>query len=182
MGEYQQEGMGLIEFVTMEQLRNMGKIEEGRISARKSKTDMEAVQRLENILLYEAALAEINEYAFRFSRENRNEDVLKKIPSGRLRQMVQDADDIASLWKMAKSMKTSDVSSESKGKRDEAIELLGTFYGKEKNQIDFNKLISDKQLLGELNKNKYVFGLIKSEWKEPIFTLLHMAHYQKGGE
>lgn len=184
LGEYQQEGMGIIALVSMEQMRNMGKVKEGGISARKSKTDMEAVQRLENMLLYEAALAEINEYAFRFSRDNQNkkEDVLKDIPSGRLRQMVQDAGDIASLWEMVGSMKTSDVSSESEGKRDAAVKLLGRFYGREQNQIDFDKLISDKQLLGELYRNEYVFGLIKKEWKEPILTLLHMAHYQKGGK
>lgn len=182
LGEYQQEGMGIIELVSMEQLRNLGKIENGKISARKSKTDLEAVRRLENMLLYEAVLAEINEYAFRFSKENKDKDVLKDIPSGRLRQMVQDADNIASLWKMVKSMKTSDVSSESKGKRKASINLLDKFYGKEQTKIDFGKLISDKQLLEELNRNEDVFGLIKKEWKEPIFTLLHMAHYQKGGK
>ena len=96
--------------------------------------------------------------------------------------MVQDADNIASLWKMVNSMKTSDISSESGGKRDDAVKLLGMFYGKRQNQIDFEKLISNKQLLGELNKNEYVFGMIKKEWKEPMFTLLHMAHYQKGGK
>lgn len=180
LGEYQQEGMGIIELVSMEQLKNMEKMEKGRISVRESKEDFEAVQRLKNMLLYEAALTEINEYAFRFSRKEKS--ILKEVPSGRLRQMVQDADDIASLWKMVKSMKTSDVSSESRGKREASEKLLKTFYGKNYREIDFDKLVSDEQLLGELKENAYVFGLIKNEWKEPMFTLLHMAHYQKGGK
>lgn len=180
LGEYQQEGMGIIKLVTMKQLKNMGEVIKGKISVKQSEADSEAINRLENMILYEAGLAQFNEYAYLFSKENNN--LMEKIPSRRLRQMLLDADDIASLWEMVKSMKTSDVSSESEGKREKAKNLLEQFYGKEQDGINFEKIVNDNQLLEELKKNVNVFNQIKMKWKEPLLTLLQMAHYQKGRE
>ena len=155
----------------------MGTVRKGKISVKQSETNRETVQRLENMILYEAVLAQFNEYAFLFSKANKS--VMENLPSRRLRQMLLDADDIASLWEMVKNMKTSDVSSESEGKLAKVIKLLEQFYGKEQDEIDFEKMIDDARLLEEVKKNEDVYERIKKRWKEPLLTLLQMAHYQK---
>lgn len=180
LGEYQQEGMGVIKLVTLKNLKNMGTVRKGKISVKQSETDRETVQRLENMILYEAVLAQFNEYAFLFSKANKS--LMENLPSRRLRQMLLDADDIASLWEMVKNMKTSDVSSESEGKLAKVIKLLEQFYGKEQDEIDFEKMIDDARLLEEVKKNEDVYERIKKRWKEPLLTLLQMAHYQKSME
>ena len=143
------------------------------------------------MLLYRAVLAELQEYAFSFyNLENINDyrkrkeikKMLENIPSGRLRQMLQDADTLKDLWTMVESMKTSDVSSESAGKKANSITLLKEFYGEKADQeVDYNKLVKDKTLLKEIENNDIVYNKLKLHWKEPLFTLLHMVHYQKKG-
>ena len=105
----------------------------------------------------------------------------KKVPVGRLRQMLHDANNISELWAMAEEMKTSDVSSESRGKREETINLLSEFYGTDRNEIDWGMIIADKQLAKELKSNPEALKKIYEQWKEPLSTLLHQAHYEKGG-
>lgn len=187
LGEYQQEGMGIIELVSFEMLKSISEVKSGRITVKTCKTDHEAKQRLENALLYGAALEELREYAFKFSRkqaENNEKqiNILKEIPAGRLRQMLQDSCNIGDLWNMVNSMRISDVSSESRGKLKASQTLLEEFYGTDRNKIDFDRLLDDRALLEELQSNKVVFDRVKEHWKEALFTLLHMVHYRKGGK
>lgn len=195
LGEYQNEGMGIIELIPMHILKNMTVIRKGRISSKAFPSATEHNQELENMFLMEAALEKLREYAFsfktKFEKKNRKENVkygknsekelkLENIPVGRLRQMLQDAKDIKSLWQMVENMKTSDVSSESQGKRDASIRLLKEFYGENNTEIDWKKIMSDDAFYRALSKNEKVFEQVRKRWKEPLLTLLHMLHYQKG--
>ena len=179
IGEYQQEGLGIVEIVSYEQMKKIAGAEEGTIMHKAHAGDAEAGKQLEQYLLYEAAFEELREYAFKFKKQH--EDVVKKVPVGRLRQMLHDANNISELWAMAEEMKTSDVSSESRGKREETINLLSEFYGTDRNEIDWGMIIADKQLAKELKSNPEALKKIYEQWKEPLSTLLHQAHYEKGG-
>ena len=95
--------------------------------------------------------------------------------------MLHDANNISELWAMAEEMKTSDVSSESRGKREETINLLSELYGTDRNEIDWGMIIADKQLAKELKSDPEALKKIYEQWKEPLSTLLHQAHYEKGG-
>lgn len=179
IGEYQQEGLGIVEIVSYEQMKMIAGAEEGTIMHKAHACDAEARKQLEQYLLYEAACEELREYAFKFKKQH--EGVVKKVPVGRLRQMLHDANNISELWAMAEEMKTSDVSSESRGKREETLNLLSEFYGTDRNEIDWGKIIADKQLAKELKSNPEALKKIYEQWKEPLSTLLHQAHYEKGG-
>ena len=93
--------------------------------------------------------------------------------------MLQDSDKISDLRKMVESMKTSDVSSDSKGKKANTIKLLNDFYGDALDEISLDKIIRDKELLKEIAVNKEVHNMVQQQWKEPLYTLLHMMHYNK---
>ncbi len=93
--------------------------------------------------------------------------------------MLNDAKDITDLWQMVEGMKTSDASSESKGKRSACLKLLEEFYGKNDGRIHLEKMIKDTGLLNDLNTNKEVRKKVEQHWKDPMFTLLHMLHYGK---
>ena len=179
IGEYQQEGLGIVEIVSYEQMKKIAGAEDGTIMHKVYTDSKEEGRQLEQFLLYEAALEELREYAFEFKKHH--EDSIRKVPIGRLRQMLHDADNISKLWAMAEEMKTSDVSSDSRGKREETINLLSAFYGTDRNEIDWSKMIADKQLSKALISNPEALKKIKQQWKEPLSTLLHQAHYEKGG-
>ena len=179
IGEYQQEGLGIVEIVSYEQMKKIAGAEDGTIMHKVYTDGKEEGRQLEQFLLYEAALEELREYAFEFKKHH--EDSIRKVPIGRLRQMLHDADNIGKLWAMAEEMKTSDVSSDSRGKREETINLLSAFYGTDRNEIDWSKMITDKQLSKALISNPEALKKIKQQWKEPLSTLLHQAHYEKGG-
>ena len=179
IGEYQQEGLGIVEIVSYEQMKKIAGAEDGTIMHKVYTDSKEEGRQLEQFLLYEAALEELREYAFEFKKHH--EDSIRKVPIGRLRQMLHDADNIGKLWAMAEEMKTSDVSSDSRGKREETINLLSAFYGTDRNEIDWSKMIADKQLSRALISNPEALKKTKQQWKEPLSTLLHQAHYEKGG-
>ena len=42
-------------------------------------------------------------------------------------------------------------------------------------------IIADKQLAKELKSDPEALKKIYEQWKEPLSTLLHQAHYEKGG-
>lgn len=183
LGEYQQEGLGLIELMSLNNMKEIHNIRQGNITKKKYAEDKEAVQRLYNALLYEACLDKMNEYAFTFKetveKRSKNTDKFKfeKVPVGRLRLMLQESADICDLWAKIEEMKTSDVSSEDVGKKKNTSELIKRFYGNK--TIDYKQIIKDEQLWEEVNSNSVVYEMVKKHWKEPLFTLLHMIHYQK---
>ena len=179
IGEYQQEGLGIVEIISHEKMKELSKVTEGAISLIEYKTDSDAGNKLEQMLLYEAALEELREYAFEFIK--RNQSIINDLPVGRLRQMLHDARTLADLWKMTESMKTSDVSSESNGKKEASRKLLSGLYGSDKDKINWKHLISDKQLAEQLYSNPDAIMRINKHWKEPLSTLLHIVHYRKGG-
>lgn len=196
IGEFQQEGLGSIKLVTRNQMNELADISYGLID-RKSKTEYPKAQNcLKNMLLLEAAKEELREYAFRFkkniddkkykyenNKSNKRDEYLsmKDVPSGRLRQMLHDSDNLKDLWKMINSMKISDVSSESNGKKNASILLIKELYGESIDSIDIEIMIDDEGLLEDIKNNNYVYDKVLSYWKEPLSTLLHMIHYQKGG-
>ena len=186
IGEYQQEGMGVIELVPLHYLTEYNKVEKGIIGTKEYQTDIEIEKQMQNKLLYKALLEEMNEYAFRFHKKRQGE--LKKgktsetIPCRRLRQMLENSADLSGLWEMVESMKTSDVSSESEGKLKTSKKLLMDFYGADRNHIDLELMIEDKALWEEVRKNDVVKKMVQQDWKEPLFMFLHMTHYQKGGK
>lgn len=188
MGEYQQEGMGVIELVPFHSLLEFTKVEKGTIGTKQYVTEDEIKESLHNQLLYRASLEEMDEYAFRFYRQKQKsapKDRTKAeqtIPGRRLRQMLNNANSIMELWDMVESMKTSDVSSESKGKQKTSKELLERFYGADKNVIDLKKIIQNESLWEEVQKNDKVKNMLQDNWKEPLFMFLQMTHYQKGGK
>ena len=179
IGEYQQEGLGIVEIISHEKMKELSKVTEGAISLIEYKTDSDAGNKLEQMLLYEAALEELREYAFEFIKKNQS--IINDLPVGRLRQMLHDARTLADLWKMTESMKTSDVSSESNGKKEASRKLLSGLYGSDKDKINWKHLISDKQLAEQLYSNPDAIMRINKHWKEPLSTLLHIVHYRKGG-
>ncbi len=179
LGEYQQEGLGIVEILPYEKMKELSRVEEGRITLTEHKKDPAAGIRFEQMLLYEAALEELREYAFRFIEENPG--LIRNLPAGRLRQMLHDAENPGELMQMAESMKTSDVSSESVGKKEVSLKLLSGFYGGQKNKIDWKQLISDQQLAEQLYADSAVLNKVNQHWKEPLSTLLHIVHYRKGG-
>lgn len=183
IGEYQQEGLGRIKLVPMSKLKEMSNVSYGDITSKRKDVDSNSIDVFHNMLLFKAAMTEIGEYAFVFKKaddkKKYNERILKSVPSGRLRQMLQDSDKISDLRKMVESMKTSDVSSDSKGKKENTIKLLNDFYGDALDEISLDKIIRDKELLKEIAVNKEVHNMVQQQWKEPLYTLLHMMHYNK---
>lgn len=178
IGEYQQEGMGCIEIVPFHLMQERQLVEKGTISVQESEENREICRLLENKLLFSAAMEQMNQYAFDYYKNNELNP--KDIPCGRLRQMLIDAKDIADLWEMVDSMKTSDVSSESDGKKKNSKKLLGNFYGNDKQTIDFSKILKDSNLFHDIELNESVREKVTSEWKVPLDNLLHMIHYRKG--
>nr|MCR4902768.1 hypothetical protein [Butyrivibrio sp.] len=180
IGEYQQEGMGRVVLIPISKLAEITDALYGRISVKSVTEDKDRVEEFNHMLLYNAALAEIKEYAFRFKTKGNNRHILNKIPAGRIRQMLTDSDTPEDLYEMIKSMKTSDVSSESKGKKENSMDFIKEFYGEDSKTIDFAKMIEDKNILVEVSNTPDVLERLKHSWKEPLLTLLHMVHYQKG--
>ena len=179
IGEYQQEGLGVVEIVSYEKMKELSRVVEGTITLIEYNKKSDASSQLEELLLYEAALEELREYAFKFIKKE--QDLVKDLPVGRLRQMLHDAKSLKDLWKMAESMKTSDVSSESKGKKDASRKLLSGLYGSDMEKIYWKNLISDKQLAEQLYSCPDALRRVNEHWKEPLSTLLHIVHYRKGG-
>ena len=111
--------------------------------------------------------------------------ILKDIPSGRLRQMLMDSNDLEDLRNLISSMKTSDVSSESDGKKKKSQELVDEIYGTGKTVADLEKLLSgsdNKRLIEDIESDKELQDMLMKYWKEPLYTLLHIIHYGKGGK
>lgn len=190
LGEYQQEGLGGISLVTLEQLKQCKGIENGTITEKDTKeVNAIAKNRLEERLLLEAVRDEMREYAFIYMKADQSKDkkeqLISKVPVGRLRQILSDAQNVQQLMSIVNEMKTSDVSSESAGKKKNTEKLLQDFYGLNSNRgngIDWNLLIQNKELLNFVKNKEQVLEMAKKEWKEPLFILLQMAHYGKGGK
>lgn len=184
IGEYQQEGMGRIELMPVSKLAEMADASYGRISVKSGAEDKDKVAEFNHMLLYNAALAEIQEYAFRFKKKDDGlyykQQILNDIPAGRIRQMLTESENLEELYKMIESMKISDVSSESVGKKAKSKDLIKAFYGEDRKSIDFAKMIEDKNILNEIHNTPDVLESLERSWKEPLQTLLHMIHYQKG--
>ena len=204
IGDYQQEGLGVIKIMSLEEMKGYSKIFSAGIDHKLSKFDENVVKNLENTLLYEAALDEIKEYGFnlydtlvnkhiKYENDLKNErdwrkkrDLeakepldLEKISSGRMRLMLQESKDLDDLWKKVESIKVSDISSENQlGKREHSKKLLMEVYG-EGREVDILKMIKDENLKLALQTNEEVMNNVKMNWKEPLFTLIHKEHYRK---
>ncbi len=195
LGEYLQEGFGIIEIIPMSKMNRLSNVEYGNLSMYITKIDQEIKNQLENLLLVNAAKSDIQEYAFAFKKkwdiqlqEAKKQNKDKKVPVGRLRQMLLDSNSIEDFCEMVESMKTSDVSSESEGKKKNSEDLLIEFYGgKTENdklhlEMDITRFIKDKDLVNALNNNPLALSRVKTMWKEPLSILLHMIHYGKGAK
>lgn len=188
IGEYQQEGMGVIKLISFDEMKKYSNIISSRIDTKKNEFNENAVKCLEDTLLYEAAMDEIRRYSFDFYKNRNNNPEEKpikfeKLPSGRLRLMLQESKDINDLWKKVESMKISDVDSEDLlGRKNNSKHLLEKMYGNKNEEIDFYKMIEDEKLKKALKNNEEVMNRVKNNWKEPLFTVLHICHYQKNKE
>ena len=204
IGEYQQEGLGVIKIMSLEEMKGYSKIFSEDIDHKEFKYDDIVVKNMENTLLYEAVLDEIKEYGFnlydelidkheKYDRDSSNKKNWKKkkemeknepvdienISPRRMRLMLQESKDLADLWKKVESMKVSDISSENQlGKREHSKKLLLEVYG-ESREVDILKMINDEDLKEALRNNEEVINFVKINWKEPLFTLIHKEHYRK---
>lgn len=176
IGEYQQEGFGVIELVTLEQLRSWGKITKGKISRDIDNNDISAPKAFQDLMLYKSAKMAMEEYASRYDGLS----VTERIPVSRLRQMLHDADSFDEFKNMIDGMSTSDVDSKNRGKKQISDDLIKAFYGSQ-GSVDLSKIIEDEMLLDAIQNNYEVKEKITSDWKEPLYALLRILHYRKGG-
>ena len=177
IGEYQQEGLGRIDLISQKQMLNISIVEPGVIMMKNHRYNTELAKQLEQMLLYETILERIRDNVFVFIKKHGND--LHSIPVGRVRRMLHDAKNYQDLWEMTKSMKTSDISSEFKGKKKTVQDLLELLYGARK--INWTNIISDSELEKELNANPEIINKVEEHWKEPLLTVLKNRHYKKGG-
>jgi hypothetical protein len=81
---------------------------------------------------------------------------------------------------MIDMMPTSDVDSVNKGKKKISQDLVKGFYGDQGN-INLGIIIKDEKLLTAIQNNPDVEKKIKNDWKQPLYALLRILHYRKGG-
>ena len=194
LGEYLQEGMGRIRLLSVDSLKNLKTVEKKEVmhQSKNENCDDLQIKNFEDLLLYKAVLEEWETYAFKFKQDDEKKEekdrILRDIPIRRLRQILLDAKGPKSLYRMVDAMKTSDVSSESIGKKEKSKQLLESFYGLHENgKINLTRFLNgNKNLLTEfekvkVNRNKRVIEKMTNNWKKPLFMLLHILHYEKQG-
>ena len=176
LGEYQQEGFGIIELVSFEQMQKLITIKEGKISRFIDDIKSSVPKSFQNLIPYKAAKEALEEYASGFNGLER----LENIPVSRLRQMLHDADGFEEFKIMIDMMPTSDVDSVNKEKKKISQDLVKGFYGDQGN-INLGIIIKDEKLLTAIQNNPDVEKKIKNDWKQPLYALLRILHYRKGG-
>lgn len=184
VGEFKQEGFGLCEVVNAEDMKKRGVIS-GTIDHAPHTEDQEIGEAFRNEILLDAAVHAMEERTLEiWDKIRKGEGGMPQrgnIPGRQLRTMLRESGDLRALRNAVERMKTSDVSSESRGRKAAAVLLLDQVYGEAEVVPDFGKLIGDPALWNEIRNTAEVVNKLNSgHWKDPLFTLIHELHYSKG--
>ena len=178
LGEFQQEGFGRCEVITEQEIIGIQNVEVLDVDRQQYSTDSQTTKNIEGKLTE----LMVRELLLKYSKDFEVNDPTakkKKLPIGRLRLMLSEADNYNALLAKIDTMKTSDVSSESDGKKKICLEFVHSFYGKE--AIDWKMLLAESpQLYDALEKDRDMLTKIeKKYWKLPLELKLHELHYDK---
>ncbi len=189
VGENLQEGMGMCTVMTRANMEKVTEIERTDINRISTETASDKITAVYNKLLEKAALDVIRQFALDLDVEkelqkfNKN-DHAKNIPSGRLRKMLAEAEDVSRLCAMVGDIKESDVSSAKEVSKKVSCEnLIKAIYtdGKSDELSYMSIFKQNKALWKEIDKKQDVKNRLESKWKIPLEIIIHRLHYAKGG-
>lgn len=181
LGEFQQEGFGRCEIITESEIKKIKDIENDSVKRQPYSDDLKTTKTVEikltELMVRELLLKYANDY--KESEQTDKKGDKAELPIGRLRLMLSESLDYNMFISKIKTMKTSDVSSKSEGKRKRSLDFVYDFYGE--NTIDWKKLFKQSpQLYEAITKDSDTLVRIeKKYWKLPMETKLHELHYGK---
>ena len=171
VGEFQQEGFGICRLFTEEGMRRMNRVESGQIDVVSVGENEHRQEELRDALLVNLCMEAIKERARSIASEAAG------LPVGRMRLLMTEARDYASLRAAVDDMKESDVDSRNRGKKYACNEFLDRLYGGR--SIDVRELISAPVMWEEIKTITTVQEALEIRWKEPLDVALHSLHYGK---
>lgn len=174
-GQFIQEGFGVCQVMTKEQMRAITEIKKCSIDPAEPQKNEERIRRIYTKLLVTAGLEAMKRYALDYPAAG------KEVPVGRLRLMLSEAKDYQDLIRMIGTIKESDVSTEKEvGRKGISEELVKGIYANERGSISQEKLFGkEKELFEEIKKDPKAQELLLKEWKIPLEIILHKYHYAK---
>lgn len=175
IGELQQEGFGRCEVITESEMAKRTEIESVDVDRQQFATDQNVTKNIEEKLMELIVRELLLKYAKDFKRNGET----NKLPVGRLRLMLSESDTYDTFLEGIGTMKTSDVSSESEGKKKLCKEFVHSFYGEEK--VDWQRLLAESPQLYDTLKGDTALleNIEKKYWKLPLERKLHELHYDK---
>ena len=175
-GQFAQEGFGVCRIYTEGEMKMASRAEEGMIDRAEQENGEDRMHAVYVRLLAEAGLETVRKHALDYPYSD------SRLPIGRLRTMLSQAQGYGDLLRMIRTMKESDVSSENEVSRKAVSEnLMKELYGEGKNgSISWEKLLEQEpELWKEIQRYPEAEKILQKNWKIPLKILLHRQHYQK---
>jgi CRISPR-associated protein Csx10 len=179
LGEYAQEGFGQCLVQTERQMKALGRVSKTEVDRKQPQEDAAQIQRLQTALIVAAARQHLAQAAYQYYREHRRElNEMGHGLIGRLRRMLDEAEDLNDMRARADSIKPSDASAEKPTTHKEtAQKLLENLYGAQEEPM-LPHLLQQAPALLELAKNDAsAQAQIEAEWKALLARVLHLAYY-----
>ncbi|HJB35725.1 MAG TPA: hypothetical protein H9775_14535 [Candidatus Blautia merdipullorum] len=175
-GGFAQEGFGVCYVMTEEKMQEAVSVREGNIDYIEPKEDCRYTREIYTKLLVSAGLEAMRRYALDYSVQD------EKIPVGRLRLMLSQAEDYQDFLRMIGTIKESDISSENENGRKKVSENLvrGIYSHTGKNTLSLKKILGeDDALWKEISSFPEAQDVLLKSWKVPLEIILHKQHYKK---
>jgi CRISPR-associated protein Csx10 len=179
LGEYAQEGFGQCRVQTESQMKALRQVSKTEVDRKQPQEDAAQTRRLQTALIVSAARQHLAQTAYQYYLEHRGE--LKAMGHGligRLRRMLDEAEDLGDMRARADSIKPSDASAEKTMTRQEtAQKLLQDLYGANGEPVLLYLLQTNPALLELAKNDASAKAQIEAEWKALLARVLHLAYY-----
>jgi CRISPR-associated protein Csx10 len=179
LGEYTQEGLGQCRVQTESQMKALRQVSKTEVDRKQPQEDAAQTQRLQTALTVSAARQHLAQAAYQYYLEHRGElNAMGHGLIGRLRRMLDEADDLDDMRARANSIKPSDASAEKAMTRQESAQkLLQDLYGASGGPMLPHLLQTDPALLELAGNDASAKAQIEAEWKALLARVLHLAYY-----
>ena len=176
VGQFAQEGFGVCRILGETEMRNASCVKKGSIDRAEYEGNPARLHAVYIKLLAESGVETIRRYALDYPIAG------KRLPVGRLRLMLSQAEEYPDLLRMIGTIKESDVSSENEISRKKISEdLVKGLYAEDGNSnISWKKLLKGEAgLWEEIQRHPEAEKLLWENWKVPLEIILHKQYYQK---
>lgn len=179
LGELEQEGFGRCRVITGSGMSRLNMIRRSTVKQKAFAGSAQYSGRMQTLLIVAAAKKAMLKTAqsYAASAQTRQLDTGR---IGRLRLMLDEAEDYTDLIRRVSSIKNSDTSSENQvGRGEKTLRFVTGFYGQK--ELCLDKLIDKQELLALLRQDEEAQKLIMEQWKLPMKKVLHLAYYKREG-